>query len=139
MSTIDQFVAFGDERYKVRRPFASWPAGLKIGVFSKGTTDSKGNLYVCQRADPPILVFDRDGKFDRSMGNGREMDSHGIWITPDDRLFVVDRDSHQLICFSPQGKQLFAIGEPNRPRFNAPFSHPTDIVVVPGGDIYVAD
>jgi len=139
MFATHQFVAFGDVRYKVIRPFASWPASLNIGVFSKGTTDSKGNLHVCQRADPPIIVFDRNGKFVRSIGNGRDMDSHGIWITPDDRVFVVDRDAHQLICFSPEGKQLFAIGEPERPCFNAPFSHPTDVVVAPSGDIYVAD
>jgi DNA-binding beta-propeller fold protein YncE len=139
MSAPEQFVAFGDQRYKVIRPFASWPATLKIGIFSKGATDSKGNLYVCQRADPPVIVFDRTGNFLRSIGNGREADSHGIWITPDDRVFIVDRDAHQLLCYSPQGKLLFEIGEPARPRFNAPFSHPADVAVAPSGDIYVAD
>ncbi len=139
MTALHDYVAFGSQRYKVVRPFASWPATLKIGIFSKGTVDSKGNLYVCQRADPPILVFDRNGKFLRSIGDGREMDSHGIWITPDGRIFLVDRDAHQLICFSPEGKILFTIGDPSRPQFNAPFSHPTDVAVAASGDIYVAD
>jgi peptidylglycine monooxygenase len=139
MSVFHDFVAFGNQRYKVIRPFASWPATLTIGIFSKGTTDSKGNLYVCQRADPPVIVFDRNGKFLRSIGDGREMDSHGIWVTPDDRIFVVDRDAHQLVCFSPQGKTLFTIGDPDHPRFNAPFNHPTDVAVAATGDIYVAD
>jgi DNA-binding beta-propeller fold protein YncE len=135
----DQFVAFGNQRYKVIRPFASWPSTLKIGIFSKGAVDSKGNLYVCQRADPPVIVFDRNGKFLRSIGDGREADSHGIWITPDDRVFLVDRDAHQLLCYSQQGKLLLEIGDSSHPRFNEPFSHPADVAVAPSGDIYVAD
>ena len=70
---------------------------------------------------------------------GRKADSHRIWITPDDRVLLVDRDAHQLVCYSPQGKLLFTIGDPARPRFREPFSHPTDVTVAPSGDIYVAD
>jgi DNA-binding beta-propeller fold protein YncE len=139
MPAPDQFVAFGSEIYKVVRPFASWPSTLPIGIFSKGAVDSRGSLYVCQRADPPVIVFDREGKYVRSIGDGRNADSHGIWITPDDRVLLVDRDAHQLVCYSPQGKQLFTIGDPARPRFKEPFSHPADVTVAPSGDIYVAN
>jgi DNA-binding beta-propeller fold protein YncE len=139
MPAPDQFVVFGSQIYKVVRPFASWPSTLPIGIFSKGAVDSRGNLYVCQRADPPVIVFDREGKYVRSIGDGRNADSHGIWITPDDRVLLVDRDAHQLICYSPQGKELFTIGDPARPRFREPFSHPADVTVAPSGDIYVAD
>ena len=31
------------------------------------------------------------------------------------------------------------IGERHRPRFGAPFNHPTDVAVAPSGDIYVSD
>jgi DNA-binding beta-propeller fold protein YncE len=139
MGVPDQFVAFGSQVYKVVRPFASWPPTLPIGVFSKAAVDSKGHLHVCQRADPPVIVFDREGNFQRSIGNGRCVDSHGICITPDDRVHLVDRDAHQLICYSSDGKELFTIGDPARPRFKEPFSHPTDVAVAPSGDIYVAD
>jgi DNA-binding beta-propeller fold protein YncE len=139
MPAPDQFVVFGSQIYKVVRPFASWPSTLPIGIFSKGAVDSRGNLHVCQRADPPVIVFDRKGKYVRSIGDGRNADSHGIWITPDDRVLLVDRDAHQLICYSPQGKELFTIGDPARPRFKEPFNHPADVTVAPSGDIYVAD
>jgi len=139
MPVPTQFVAFGDQIYKVVRPFASWPSTLKIGIFSSGTIDSKGNLFVCQRTDPPIIVFDRNGKYVRSIGDGREADCHGIWITPDDRVFVVDRDAHQVLCYSSEGKLLLTMGDPARPRFNEPFSHPADVAVASDGDIYVAD
>ena len=139
MSRSDQFVALGRQVYKVIRPFASWPDTLRIGIFSKGAVDSEGHLYVCQRADPPVIVFDRDGKFIRTIGDGREADSHGIWITSDDRVLVVDRDAHQVLCYSPQGKLLFTIGDSSHPRLNEPFNHPADIAVAPSGDLYVAD
>jgi peptidylglycine monooxygenase len=139
MSAPDQFVALGTQVYKVIRPFARWPSTLNIGIFSKAAVDSKGNLYVCQRADPPVIVVDRNGNFVRSISDGRERDSHGIWITPDDRVFIVDRDAHQVLCYSPQGKLLFTVGDPAHPRFNEPFNHPTDIAVAPSGDFYVAD
>jgi len=139
MVSPTQFVAFDEKIYKVVRPFASWSGTLRIGIFSSGAIDSEGNLYVCQRADPPIVVFGRDGRFIRSIGDGRDADCHGIWITPDDRVYVVDRDAHQVLCYSPEGKLIQTIGDSARPRFNAPFNHPTDVAVAQSGDIYVAD
>ena len=139
MTARTQFVGLGNQVYKVIRPFASWPSTVKIGIFSKGAVNSEGNLYVCQRADPPILVFDRKGQFIRSIGDGREADSHGIWITPDDRVFVIDRDAHQLLCYSLAGELLLTIGKSERPRFNEPFNHPADVAVASNGAIFVAD
>lgn len=137
--TQEKYVAFGNQIYKVVKPFASWPREVKAESFSKCAVDSKGNLYICQRADPPIIVFDPNGKFVRTIGDGRDADSHGIRITPDDRVLLVDRDAHQLLCYAPDGKVLFTLGESNRPRFQAPFNHPTDVAVGQQGDIYVAD
>jgi DNA-binding beta-propeller fold protein YncE len=108
-------------------------------MFSKAAVDSEGNLYVCQRADPPIIVFDRSGKFIRSIGQGRDADSHGIWITSDDRIFIVDRDAHEVLCYSSAGELLLKLGDSTKPRFQAPFSHPTDVVVASNGEIFVAD
>jgi peptidylglycine monooxygenase len=44
-----------------------------------------------------------------------------------------------VLCYAPDGRLLFTLGEPTRPRFQAPFSHPTDVAVGQDGDIYVAD
>jgi sugar lactone lactonase YvrE len=139
MTTRDEYVAFGSRIYEVVRPFAAFPAGLEIGILSKCAVDGEGRVYISQRADPPVLVFDPDGRFVRSIGAGRAADSHGIHVTRDGRILLVDRDAHQVLCYAADGELVFAWGEPNRPRFRAPFSHPTDVVVAPGGDIYVAD
>jgi DNA-binding beta-propeller fold protein YncE len=139
MTARDEYVAFGRQVYRVVRPFAEMPAGLEIGILSKCAVDAEGYVYVAQRADPPVLIFNREGRFVRSVGDGRAADSHGICVTQDGRILLVDRDAHQLLCYSADGDLEFEWGEPTRPRFQAPFNHPTDVVVAPDGDIYVAD
>jgi DNA-binding beta-propeller fold protein YncE len=139
MSDQRRFVALGDRRYAVVRPFAKFPPGMTPGKMTGGAVDSKGNLHICQRTNPPIVVFDRNGEFVRSYGEGMIADSHGISITPDDRVLVVDRDRHQVVAFDLEGRVLFTLGERDKPREGAPFSHPTDAAVGPNGDIYVTD
>ena len=67
------------------------------------------------------------------------MDSHGIFITEDDRILVVDRDGHQVLGFDKYGKHLFSLGDREHPKFQAPFNHPTDVAVGPTGEMYVSD
>ena len=49
--------------YELVEDFAKLPAGESFGLISRLTTDSRGRLYVFQRKDPAVLVFDADGKF----------------------------------------------------------------------------
>jgi peptidylglycine monooxygenase len=66
-------------------------------------------------------------------------DPHGIFITSDDLIVLVDRDGHQVMGFDPLGRLQVTLGERERPRLQAPFNHPADVAVAPNGDIYVAD
>ena len=75
----------------------------------------------------------------RSFGHGEVFDAHGIAIDARDRVFVVDRDAHEVICFSTRGEVLFRLGARHRPHWAKPFNHPTDVAVAPDGEIYVSD
>ena len=131
-------VILGDRYYQVERPWGEFPAGLRTSI-SRLALDSRDRVYVFQREDPPVLVFDPTGKFLTSWGSGKFTDAHGIFIAADDRIFLVDRDAHQILVFSTDGKLLGTLGERHRPHFQAPFNHPTDVAVAPDGDIYVTD
>jgi sugar lactone lactonase YvrE len=85
------------------------------------------------------LVFEPSGRFHAAWGHDRIADAHGISISPDDRVFLVDRDAHQILIFTIDGALLGTLGERHAPRFQAPFNHPTDAAVAPDGDIYVSD
>ncbi|PZC51066.1 MAG: peptidylglycine monooxygenase [Chloroflexi bacterium] len=129
----------GQYKYRVEDPFGILPAGMTWGNVSHVAVDSSDRVYAFQRKDPPIIVFDSDGKFLHSWGDGDLIDAHGIFITNDDELFVVDRDMYQVLKYTLNGELLLTIGVRGKSALQAPFNHPADVAVSPAGDIYVAD
>jgi peptidylglycine monooxygenase len=112
---------------------------VQVGGVSDVAVDSHDRVYLYQRTDPPVIVFDGSGAYVTSWGTGTISDAHGIFCTPDDRIVVADRDAHQILGFDVNGNLLFALGERHAPQFQAPFNHPADVAVNANGDIYVAD
>ena len=55
------------------RVVSGWPTlpgTITFGQVSAVATDSADRVFVFHRGEPPIVVFDRDGKFLRSWGDG---------------------------------------------------------------------
>jgi DNA-binding beta-propeller fold protein YncE len=117
-------------------------------------TDSKDNVYLMTRMDAWLIVYDRDGNFFRSWGEGLFTPmTHGIAIGPDDMVYTVDDGDHTVRKFTPEGKQLMMIGTPGKAsdtgydgkthgsikRGGPPFNRPTDVAVAPDGELYVCD
>jgi len=132
-------VGLGDDLFSVTRPWGELPPGMQLHDVSDVAVDSHDNVYVYQRGDPPIVVFDASGAYLRSFGSGIIADAHGIFITPDDRVLVADRDAHQVLGFDINGSLELVMGERHRPKLQAPFNHPADVATGPDGDIFVAD
>ena len=86
-----------------------------------------------------MLVVNPDGAFVGSCGRGEIFDSHDVSIDGWDRVWIADRDAHQIVVFNLEGEVLLGIGERHVPRWMAPFNHPTRATVTPDGEIYVAD
>jgi len=101
--------------------------------------DSKDRVYFYQRTDPPVLIFDGDGHFLTAWGSERLRDAHGIFIGPDDHVYLCNRDEHEVLKLTPEGRTLLVLGHRGRPSLQAPFNHPADVAVAPDGEIYVAD
>ena len=80
------------------------PDGLRLQFVSDLALDSQGQVYVAQRGDPPVVVFDAAGDYVRSWGSGLIADAHGIFITSDDLVWLVDRDAHQLVACDTLGR-----------------------------------
>jgi DNA-binding beta-propeller fold protein YncE len=123
----------------VVRPWGVLPAHIEYGVVSHVAVDSHDNLYVFQRGEPPVVVFDPTGGYLQSWGSGLIADPNGIFITPDDLVVLIDRDGHQVMGFDTSGNVRFTLGDREHPQLQAPFNHPADVAVAPNGDIYVAD
>jgi DNA-binding beta-propeller fold protein YncE len=96
--------------------------------------DSKGNLFVGDRENDRVQVFDQNGKFIRSFGGFAPF---GLFITPDDTLFVADGRAHHVMKMNLEGKISETIGklgpEPGH------FFLPHGITVDKDGAIYVTE
>jgi DNA-binding beta-propeller fold protein YncE len=125
--------------YDVVRPWGVLPGDRTFGLISHVAVDSRDRVYFYQRKDPPILVFDGDGQLLSTWGDRRLRDAHGIYIGADDHVYVCNRDEHEVLKLTAEGKIVLVLGQRGRPALQAPFNHPADVAVAPTGDIYVAD
>ncbi len=131
-------VILGGCLYEVMRFFGAG-APLEPAQISQVAVDSRGFVHVLRRGAPPVAVFMPGGEFAYGYGAGEIFDPHGIAIDAHDRLWVADRDAHQILAFSRGGKQVLALGARHRPKWREPFNHPTRVAVAPDEMIFVAD
>ena len=108
-------------------------------------------VYVLQRKDPPVLVYERDGTFVGSWGTGEIADPHGLKITGD-VVYTTDRTGSVAKSFTLEGKLLLELGQRGvysdtgctgapwlAVQASGPFNHPTEMNAHPNGDIYVTN
>ena len=141
----------GTHTYELIQDWAKLPYGETFGVVSTVATDSQDRVYVLQRKDPPVVVFDKGGNFLSSWGNGNINSPHGMTIA-NDVVYITDRDDSVAISFTLEGRPIQILGErgfhsdtgqdtPGAlvPRAAGPFNYPTEMAPGPNGDIYVSD
>src|SRR5687767_4522214 len=104
-------VGTGKYTYERIDDFPKLPAGETLGVVSRVATDSKDRLYVFQRKDPPVVVFERDGTSVGAWGIGAFTDPHGIRIV-NDVVYTTDRMGSVAKTFTLEGKELMMLGTP---------------------------
>ena len=139
-------IGTGDYRYEYRPDWAKLPAEMEFQAPSAVAVDSHDNLYVFQRGDPPVLVFDRDGNMiaQWTRKDGVPADAHLVYVVPDDGVYLADRDAHQILKYTSEGELVMSLGNRHRAELQAPFNHPADMCVAPPGspltgEIFVAD
>ena len=93
----------------------------------------------------PILKFDATGTLVKAFGGGMFVFPHGIYVDGEDNVWVTDGlgeggKGHQVFKFSPDGKLMLTLGKAGVPGNGTDtFNKPSDVLVAPNGDIFVAD
>ncbi|MBI2555000.1 MAG: hypothetical protein HYV92_11460 [Candidatus Rokubacteria bacterium] len=119
------------------------PEGWRYVEAAGVAVDSKDHVYVFNRGEHPVIVFDREGNFLRSWGEGLVGRAHGITIGPDDEVWLTDDGNHTIRKFTSEGKLLLTIGDPDKPatlQSGKPFNRPTHVALSPlTGDLFISD
>ncbi|MCI0441104.1 MAG: hypothetical protein L0177_18530, partial [Chloroflexi bacterium] len=84
-------VGTGSFRYKLIQDWARLPEGETFGVVSSLATDSQDRVYVFQRKEPPIVIFDPDGNYLGAWGHKAITLPHGFSIVGD-IVYLTDRE-----------------------------------------------
>ncbi len=93
----------------MERPFGSWPKNE--GFVTDVVVDGRGHVFVglrhdplTQADDPRIIELGPDGAHRGGWGGSLIADTHLLTIAPDGRLFVVDRDMHEVVICTTSGR-----------------------------------
>lgn len=142
-----------DVGYEADDKWAQLPPGWGWSEATAVATDSQGRVHVFNRGEHPVIIFDRDGRFITSWGEGVFTRAHGITIGPDDTVYCTDDADHTIRKFTATGQLLMTLGTSGRPsdtgttgmdfrhikRAAGPFHYPCNLAIGPSGDLYVCD
>ena len=125
----------------------SWgelPEGWQLGDVGGVAVDESDNVFIFNRSDHPVLVFNRSGGFLRSFGEGLYANgAHGIHAGADGFIYLIDYTKHAIDRFTPSGEHVWTLGTAGKPApkwSGIPFNKPTHVAVSPKtGDLYVTD
>jgi DNA-binding beta-propeller fold protein YncE len=142
------------ELYALVPDWGPVPAGLTYEDAAGVAVGDGDRVYVLTRRPSLVLIFERDGAFVTSWGEGLFTDrTHGITAGPDGGIYCVDDGDQTVRKFTPDGALLLTLGTSGTPsdtgydgrnvesiqRSAGPFNRPTNVAVGSTGDLYVSD
>lgn len=138
------------------QPIVNWeklPAGYSWSEVAGVAVDANDRVFVFNRGAHPMIVFDRDGRFLYSWGEGVFQRPHGVTIGREGTVFCTDDADHTIREFTEDGRLLMTIGRPGVPSDTGatsvdyrtirhaagPFHFPTNLAQADDGRLFVAD
>ena len=151
-------VGSGKYTYEMNEEWSRLPEGWEMPAAAVAV-DSQDRVFAFNRSpDHPIMVFDRDGTYLYSWGEGLIAFAHSILIDKDDNVWLVDRNHGLVMKYTDRGELLMTIGNKdyrsdtgvdptdfgssayqNVTRGGEPFNLPAGIALSPSGEVFVAD
>ena len=141
--------------YRTVENWAKLPDGRKWGQTISVDIDRDGkSIWVFERCGgtscdgsdvAPILKIDPSGNVTKSFGAGMFVFPHGLHVDRDGNVWATDgrgkgAKGQQVYKFSPDGKVLMTLGKAGVTGDGPDtFNSPSDVLVAPNGDIFVAD
>ena len=141
------------------------PHGIWLREATSVSVDSNDNVYVFNRGNVPLLIFDKNGNLKTSWGNddpfgevkvevlridyklqtwegSRFVRPHSILLDYEDNIWCVDDSGHKIYKFDQNFELKLSLGDgnPAERESGKPFNRPTDITInKKNGDLFISD
>ena len=136
-------VGSGNYRYELAQPWPRMPMYWSFGMASDAAVNSTDQVHIFSRGAHPLTIWDTEGNFLSSWGEGTfSNNEHGIYIAPNDNVWLVDADYHIATEHTPDGTLIRTLGtklKPSPSYYGRPFNMPTGLALAPNGEIFVSD
>jgi DNA-binding beta-propeller fold protein YncE len=148
----------GKHSYELVDDWAKLPEGGSFRDVCGMSIDHQKRIYVLNRSEHPVMVFDLEGNFIKSWGEGYFTRAHGSCIDLDEFIYCTDDLNHTVTKFDLEGNVLMMLGTKDQPsdtgyrsgpdlfesiasitRGGSPFNRPTGVDISSDGDIFVSD
>jgi sugar lactone lactonase YvrE len=141
--------------YRLDEGWAKQPTGRGFGSTIGLNVDRDGkSMWIFDRCGSnncevsniaPLTKYDAGGHVVASIGTGLFNFPHGLYVDKDDNIWVTDgrgknKKGNTAVKLNSDGKVLMTLGQPGVAG-DGPnqFNSPSDVIVAPNGDIFVAD
>ncbi|MCC7015460.1 MAG: hypothetical protein IT454_23070 [Planctomycetes bacterium] len=146
-STGDERVLLGPDghRYEWVKGWGKLPAGMSFGnTHGCIVVDSSDRVYMNTDTENAVIVFSREGEFQKSWGKELAGGLHGMCIVKEgdaEFLYLTHTGRHEALKATLDGEILWTLPWPEQSGVyaNAGEYAPTSIAVAPDGTIFVAD
>ena len=102
--------------YKVVEGWEQLPKDFAHRDVAGVAVDQEDRVFLICRGDHPVIIYDRQGNFKRSWGEGDfSHRTHGIYVAPNGTIFATDDGNHTVRQFTPEGRLLMTMGTKNTP------------------------
>jgi DNA-binding beta-propeller fold protein YncE len=140
-------VGTGDHKYELDDSWPKMPDFWEFTLCSDVAVDSQDRVWVFSRGKHPVTAWTRDGDFIGSWGEGEYKDPHGIFIDPQDNIWLTDSQLHVVEKRTDKGALLLELGQRGHANPTTsqkgdngkPFNMPSGVAISKEGDIFVSD
>jgi DNA-binding beta-propeller fold protein YncE len=121
-----------------------WGQAIGVDIDRDGTSIwvfDRCGARTCEGSDlAPIQKFDASGHLIASFGSDMFEWPHGLFSASDGTVWVTDGKKQIVVQLAPDGRALRTLGKPGVAGDGPDeFNSPSDVLVAPNGDIFVAD
>lgn len=126
--------------YVVDRTWPHKPDHFKWAQMPGIAVDAQDHIHIFTRSQPGVQVYQTDGMLLRSWDIQDVNGAHFIRIGPEGNVWAANIANHVVRKYSPKGKLLLTLGKVGRAGTDeSHFDKPTDMAVLPSGDVFVSD